>query len=122
MLVQVASTSQQIASSSVNILHASTVVNFKFKCADFSEKYLICFNMIRLSRQELLRGPLLYITIVVSVTLLFWRESPIGLLVLCLMCGGDGLAHIVGRRYGSAKLPFNHSKSWVGSLAMFTGK
>ena len=38
------------------------------------------------------------------------------------MCGGDGLADIVGRRYGSAKLPFNHSKSWVGSLAMFTGK
>ncbi|KAL3131034.1 hypothetical protein ABBQ38_000353 [Trebouxia sp. C0009 RCD-2024] len=73
------------------------------------------------SRQELLRGPLLYIAIVISVTLLFWRESPIGLLVLCLMCGGDGLADIVGRRYGSAKLPFNHSKSWVGSLAMFTG-
>lgn len=72
-------------------------------------------------RQELLRGPLLYIAIVVSVTLLFWRESPIGLLALCLMCGGDGLADIVGRRYGSAKLPFNHSKSWVGSLAMFTG-
>ena len=38
------------------------------------------------------------------------------------MCGGDGLADVVGRRYGSAKLPFNHSKSWVGSLAMFTGK
>lgn len=57
-----------------------------------------------------------------SVTLLFWRESPVGLLVLCLMCGGDGLADIAGRRYGSAKLPFNHSKSWVGSAAMITGK
>lgn len=72
-------------------------------------------------RQELLRGPLLYIAIVVSVTLLFWRDSPIGLLVLCLLCGGDGLADIVGRRYGSTKLPFNHRKSWAGSLAMFTG-
>ncbi|KAL0037735.1 hypothetical protein WJX77_010053 [Trebouxia sp. C0004] len=73
------------------------------------------------SRQELLRGPLLYIGIVTAVTLLFWRESPVGLMVLSLMCGGDGLADIVGRRYGSARLPFNHSKSWLGSLAMFTG-
>ncbi|KAL0028733.1 hypothetical protein WJX79_003020 [Trebouxia sp. C0005] len=73
------------------------------------------------SRQELLRGPLLYIGIVTAVTLLFWRESPVGLMVLSLMCGGDGLADIVGRRYGFARLPFNHNKSWLGSLAMFTG-
>ncbi|KAL0047393.1 hypothetical protein WJX82_002228 [Trebouxia sp. C0006] len=73
------------------------------------------------SRQELLRGPLLYIGIVTAVTLLFWRESPVGLMVLSLMCGGDGLADIVGRRYGSARLPFNHNKSWLGSLAMLTG-
>ncbi len=74
-----------------------------------------------INRQELLRGPLLYIGIVTAVTLLFWRESPVGLMVLCLMCGGDGLADVVGRRYGSARLPFNHNKSWLGSLAMFTG-
>lgn len=74
-----------------------------------------------LDRQELLRGPLLYIGIVTAVTILFWRESPVGLMVLSLMCGGDGLADIVGRRYGFAKLPFNHDKSWLGSLAMFIG-
>ncbi len=73
------------------------------------------------NRQELLRGPLLYIGIVTAVTLLFWRESPVGLMVLSLMCGGDGMADIVGRRYGSARLPFNNNKSWLGSLAMFTG-
>ena len=73
-------------------------------------------------RQELLHGPLLYIVIVVSTTLFFWRESPIGLMVLCLMCGGDGLADIVGRKYGSAKLPFNRKKSWAGSLAMLAGQ
>jgi dolichol kinase len=33
-----------------------------------------------------------------------------------LMCGGDGLADLVGRRWGKTKLPFNASKSWVGSL------
>jgi len=59
---------------------------------------------------------------VTAVTTLFWRISPVGIMVLSLMCGGDGLADIVGRRYGSAKLPFNAKKSWIGSLAMFTGK
>jgi phytol kinase len=38
-----------------------------------------------------------------------------------LLCGGDGLADIVGRRLGRQKLPFNPNKSWAGSLAMFLG-
>lgn len=42
--------------------------------------------------------------------------------VVALMCGGDGLADIIGRRFGSgAKLPHNSNKSWAGSAAMFTG-
>lgn len=35
--------------------------------------------------------------------------------------GGDGLADIVGRRFGGVKLPWNSNKSWAGSLAMFIG-
>lgn len=73
-------------------------------------------------RQELLRGPLFYVLIMTAVTVVFWRESPVGMMVLSLMCGGDGLADIIGRRYGTAKLPFNKAKSWAGSLAMFTGE
>ena len=42
--------------------------------------------------------------------------------MLCLMCGGDGLADIIGRKYGSLKLPFNKKKSWIGSVAMFAGE
>jgi phytol kinase len=38
-----------------------------------------------------------------------------------LMSGGDGLADIVGRRYGKTKLPWNANKSWLGSLGMFLG-
>lgn len=38
-----------------------------------------------------------------------------------LMCGGDGLADIVGRRWGKHKLPCNPEKSWFGSTAMFLG-
>lgn len=72
-------------------------------------------------RQELLRGPLFYVLIMTAVTVVFWRDSPVGMMVLSLMCGGDGLADIIGRKYGKAKLPFNKAKSWAGSLAMFTG-
>jgi dolichol kinase len=30
-----------------------------------------------------------------------------------------GFADIVGRNYGTEKLPYNHSKSYIGSLAFF---
>ena len=74
------------------------------------------------SRRELLRGPLYYVLSVMASTALFWRDSPVGVLILGLMCGGDGLADIVGRRLGgTARLPWNAQKSWAGSLAMFAG-
>ncbi len=72
-------------------------------------------------RREILRGPLYYGIVLVVCTLLFWRDSPVGILALMLMCGGDGLADVVGRRWGRCKLPFGREKSWVGSLAMALG-
>ena len=71
--------------------------------------------------REILRGPLYYGVVFVVCTLLFWRSSPVGLLALMLMCGGDGLADVVGRRWGRARLPFNPDKSWAGSAAMWGG-
>lgn len=73
-------------------------------------------------RGELLRGPLYYVLIMVAITTLYWRDSPVGIIALALMCGGDGLADVVGRRFGSGnRLPYNASKSLSGSLAMFAG-
>ncbi|CAL8466032.1 g5568 [Coccomyxa elongata] len=73
-------------------------------------------------RAELLRGPLYYVLVLLGATLVYWRESPVGVAVFSLMCGGDGLADIVGRRLGKThKLPWNASKSWAGSGAMFLG-
>jgi phytol kinase len=72
-------------------------------------------------RAELLGGPLYYCAVLIVVTLACWRNSPAGMVTLSLMCGGDGLADVVGRRFGSVKLPYNSSKSWAGSLAMFGG-
>ena len=71
--------------------------------------------------REILRGPLYYGIVFVAATLIFWRNSPAGVVALMLLCGGDGLADIVGRRWGRARLPFNPSKSWAGSLGMFAG-
>ncbi|CAM0902397.1 unnamed protein product [Alopecurus aequalis] len=70
-------------------------------------------------REELLRGPLYYVIVLLIIVLVFWRDSPIGIVSLSMMSGGDGFADIVGRRFGSLKLPFNNKKSWAGSVAMF---
>ncbi|XVE99162.1 hypothetical protein REPUB_Repub03eG0173400 [Reevesia pubescens] len=69
--------------------------------------------------RELLRGPLYYVLILIVCAVLFWRESPVGIISLAMMCGGDGVADIMGRRFGSSKIPYNQRKSWVGSISMF---
>ena len=72
-------------------------------------------------RREILRGPLFYGIVFVALTLIFWRESPIGMTALMLMCGGDGIADVVGRRFPSPKLPWSREKSWIGSLSVLLG-
>ncbi|MEW5938743.1 MAG: phosphatidate cytidylyltransferase [Chloroflexota bacterium] len=72
-------------------------------------------------RREILRGPLYYGVAFVVLTLVFWKETPIGMTALMLMCGGDGIADVVGRRVASPKLPWSRDKSVAGSLAVFAG-
>jgi phytol kinase len=55
------------------------------------------------------------------MTLIFWKDSPIGMIAVMLMCGGDGLADIMGRGLRSPKLPWNKDKSVAGSLGMLLG-
>lgn len=71
--------------------------------------------------REILRGPLYYGIVFVVLTVLYWYHSPIGLTALMLLCGGDGLADVVGRRLKSSSLPWSRGKTLAGSLAMFTG-
>src|SRR4030066_1002891 len=72
-------------------------------------------------RREILRGPLYYGIIFVILTVIYWKSSPIGIIALMLMCGGDGLADIFGRKWGRSKIYWNHAKSWAGSLGMLLG-
>jgi phytol kinase len=72
-------------------------------------------------RREILRGPLIYGIVFVALTLLFWKDSPIGMTALMLMCGGDGIADIVGRRVPSPKLPWGREKSVIGTVSVLVG-
>ncbi len=72
-------------------------------------------------RREILRGPLFYGIMFVVITLFYWKVSLIGIPALMMLCGGDGIADIVGRRVRSAKLPWSPEKSVAGSLSVFAG-
>jgi len=71
--------------------------------------------------KEILRGPLFYGIMFVVLTIVYWKDSPIGITALMMMCGGDGIADIVGRRIKSPKLAWSREKSVAGSLSVFTG-
>lgn len=72
-------------------------------------------------RREILRGPLFYGIVFVILTLIYWLENPIGIVALMILCGGDGLADIVGKRIKSRPLPWSPRKTWAGSLTVFLG-
>jgi len=73
-------------------------------------------------RREILLGPLFYGAVFVTLTLIYWKASPIGIIALMILCGGDGFADIIGNRFGSKhKIPWSKEKSFIGSLALFLG-
>lgn len=72
-------------------------------------------------RKEILRGPLIYGIAFVILTVVYWKDSSIGITALMMLSGGDGLADIIGKRFGKHRLPWSGNKSWAGSTAMFLG-
>nr|AFK48670.1 unknown [Lotus japonicus] len=68
--------------------------------------------------RELLKGPLYYAATITLAAVLYWRTSPIAIAAICNLCAGDGMADIVGRRFGGKKIPYNRNKSYAGSVAM----
>ena len=71
--------------------------------------------------KEILRGPLYYGIMFVVLTLVFWKDSPVGMTALMMMCGGDGVADVIGRHFKSPKLFHSPQKSVAGSLGVFFG-
>lgn len=72
-------------------------------------------------RREILRGPLFYGVMFVVLTVVYWKDSPIGIAALMMMCGGDGVADIIGRRVKSWKLAWSREKSLAGLISVFVG-
>ncbi|CAM6100418.1 unnamed protein product [Calypogeia fissa] len=70
-------------------------------------------------RRELLRGPFYYALAVVVTTVGFWRTSPVGIVAIVNLCAGDGFADIIGRNFGTSKLPYNEYKSIAGTVGFF---
>ncbi|CAI0549001.1 unnamed protein product [Linum tenue] len=68
--------------------------------------------------RELLKGLLYYVTTISFACAICWRISPVAIAAICNLCAGDGMADIVGRRFGKQKLPYNRNKSVAGSIAM----
>ncbi|CAA3000565.1 probable phytol kinase 1, chloroplastic [Olea europaea subsp. europaea] len=56
---------------------------------------------------ELLRGPLYYVLVLILCAIVFWRDSPIGVISLAMMCGGDGKSSAL--RIYFCILPWNSS-------------
>ena len=73
-------------------------------------------------RREILLGPLFYGIAFVVLTLVYWKDSPVGIIALMVLCGGDGLADIIGKKFGGKlRIPWSNEKSLIGSVAMFAG-
>ena len=71
------------------------------------------------SSKELLRGPLIYGIMHVVLTCVFWESHPAGVIALSVLCGGDGTAELVGKKWGrkTGVIPWSKSKTWAGSLS-----
>jgi len=73
------------------------------------------------NRREILRGPLFYGIAFVLLTIVFWWRTPIGIIAMMVLCGGDGMADIVGKKIGGIKTPWSPKKTLAGSITMFVG-
>lgn len=69
-------------------------------------------------RKELLRGPL-YFTLVMNIMGTIFFYSPSALTAMGFLGWGDGLAPVIGKKYGRHKYKILSEKSFEGSIAFF---
>lgn len=69
-------------------------------------------------KSEALGGPFIYVCLFTVFLLLFWRTSMVGIIAMSTMAAGDGMADLVGRRWGrNNKWWFSDDKSVTGTTA-----
>lgn len=70
--------------------------------------------------EELLRGPFIYGLVHAALAVGFWCR-PGAIIAIATLCGGDGMAEVVGASVSSPPLPWNADKTVAGSFACFVG-
>ncbi len=80
--------------------------------------------LVLVYRETELKGfsiePLSYILSVLSLLCLsFFIDERLCFASIAILAAGDGIAGVIGRRYGRHRLSFNRDKSWEGSLSGF---
>ncbi|MGB6299175.1 MAG: phosphatidate cytidylyltransferase [Rivularia sp. (in: cyanobacteria)] len=68
-------------------------------------------------KSELLKGPLYFVIVATICGTLFYKTFP-GIMAIATLGWGDGIAPIVGSRYGKLKYEVLSSKSVEGSISM----
>jgi len=69
-------------------------------------------------KSEALGGPFIYVCLLSLFILVFWRTSMIGIVAASTMAAGDGMADLIGRRFGKTnKWWFSNDKSVAGTVA-----
>lgn len=69
--------------------------------------------------KEILRGPLYYGIVFVLLTIIFWKTNPVGIIALMMLSGGDGMADLIGKRFGKNKLPWSKNKTPIVTMAVY---
>lgn len=64
--------------------------------------------------------PLSYFLSILSLLYLsFYIDERLCFAAIAILAGGDGIAGVVGRKYGRHRFSFNKNKSWEGTLSGF---
>ncbi len=72
------------------------------------------------NKRELLKGTLYFVLVAMICGTIYYKQ-PAGVLAMAMLGWGDGLAPIIGTRYGKMKYHILSDKSIEGSLAFLAG-
>ncbi len=72
------------------------------------------------NKRELLKGTLYFVIVAMICGTLYYKQ-PAGIMAMAMLGWGDGLAPIIGTRYGKIKYHILSDKSVEGSLAFLVG-
>jgi dolichol kinase len=95
-----------------------------FLVLEIFKKRLSRDTLLLVYRENEIKGfsiePLSYIFSVLSLlSLSFFIHEKLCFAAIAILAAGDGVAGVIGRRYGRHRLSFNKDKSWEGSLSGF---